>query len=64
MKLLKLVAFFILFYFIRRIFQMYSEMKKIQEEQRANQQPRQENQQTQNGPKNAKIVDAEYKVLD
>jgi hypothetical protein len=58
MKLLQLILFIFAIYFIRRLFQMYRFIKRVQEQQMsAEAQPR-----SKPGPQ-AHVVDAEYKVI-
>ena len=59
MKLLKLITFIFIVYFIRRFFQMYSVMKDIQKKQ--NQVPG--HPQPQSSSK-TEIIEADFKVVD
>lgn len=61
MKLLKLICFLFLIYFIRRFIQMYKVVKRLQEQQA--QGPQYQQQQT---PKSqtGSVVEADYKVVD
>ncbi len=61
MKLLKIIAFLFLLYLIRRFYQLYRAMKKIQEEQALR--AASEQMKSEGAPAN-KVVDAEYKVVD
>lgn len=62
MRLLKLIGFFFAIYFIRRFIQMYKAMSAIQEQ---NQHLRQQQQtQSNHQPKNADIIEADFKVVD
>jgi hypothetical protein len=53
MKLLKIISFFFIVYFIRRFFQMYGVMKEIQKKQA--QMPK---------GQQGQIIDADFKVVD
>lgn len=66
MKILKIIGFIFLIYFVRRFIHMYRVMKRIHEEQMQNtkNQNNSEPRETSRTPKNVKIVDADFKVLD
>lgn len=62
MKLLKIILVFFIIYFVRRAFQFYRAVKRIQQE---NLQRQNEFQQTAAQPKaDGEVVNAEFKVLD
>lgn len=58
MKLLKLISFLFLIYFIRRFIQAYKVMKQIHEHNLKNQTPAQKPAPTDN------VINADYKVID
>lgn len=60
MKLLKLLAFIFLIYFIRRFIQMYRALKKIQLQEGQELKKESYSQET----KNSNVVEADYKVVD
>lgn len=57
MKLLKLITFIFLVYFIRRFFQMYSAMKELQKKQT-------QVQGTSQTTAKDQIIEADFKVVD
>jgi type III secretory pathway component EscU len=61
MRLLKVIVFFFIIYFIRRFFQMYKVMKEIQ---RSQDELRQKEAQKMQQEKAAGVVEADYKVMD
>ena len=59
MRLLKIIAVFFIFYFVRRFIQLYKSMKKIQEAQARNDQGQA------NSHRNSdNVINADFKVVD
>ena len=60
MKLIKIIIFFFILYFVRRFIQLYRAMKKIQESQAEG---KTYTEYTQEKTK-SKVVDADFKIVD
>ncbi len=60
MKLIKIIFFFFIIYFVRRFIQLYRAMKKIQDSQAQGKTYNEYNAET----KKSKVVDADFKIVD
>ena len=63
MKLIRIIIIFFVIYLVRRFYQAYVELKKVQQLQEAELKRRDEEGKEANVD-NSKVVDADYKVID
>lgn len=64
MKLLKIIFFFIVVYFVRRFIQMYRAMKRLQEDQLLKAQQQQNQYRPSSPQQDNGVINAEFKVID
>lgn len=64
MKLLKLIVFIFLVYFVRRFIQMYRTVKRIHDEQLIKSDPTGPHQNAGNKKSDTNTINAEYEVID
>ncbi|HXH29420.1 MAG TPA: hypothetical protein VNJ01_01285 [Bacteriovoracaceae bacterium] len=65
MNVIKLLVIIFAIYFIRRFFQLYSAMKRVQEEARLREQAAADvNQRVSKKKQDSDVIEADYKVVD
>lgn len=64
MKLLKIIGIIFLIYFIRRFFQMYKVMARIQKEQEELRRNQSQSQSKTSSAKDEGVIEADFKVVD